>query len=114
LKLLIDENLPIALGRGLGLKTVHTTELGNRLSDLELWDEAIAQESVLVTRDTDFFDRMSLIGPPPKVIWIRLGNMRRKELERVFSERWPKIDQLLQTSDLVEIFIDSIEGISFT
>jgi predicted nuclease of predicted toxin-antitoxin system len=114
LKLLIDENLPIALGRGLVLKTVHATELGNRLTDLELWDEGVAQDSVLVTKDADFFDRMSLIGPPPKVIWIRLGNMRRKELERVFSERWPKIAQLLETSDLVELFIDSIEGISFT
>lgn len=114
MNLLIDENLPIELGRGLGLKTAHATELGNRLTDLELWDEAVKQDSVLVTKDADFFDRMSLIGPPPKVIWIRFGNMRRKELENVFSERWPKIAHLLETSDLVELFIDRIEGISFT
>lgn len=29
---------------------------------------------LLVSKDTDFYDRSVLYGAPPKVIWLRIGN----------------------------------------
>jgi predicted nuclease of predicted toxin-antitoxin system len=66
LKILLDENLPAELGRSLGVDTLHATDLGFRLTDDQLWYEAKRNGCVLVTKDTDFFDRMALVGPPPK------------------------------------------------
>lgn len=114
LKLLIDENLPIALGKGLGMEILYATEIGSRLSDIQLWDEAIKGNRVLVTKDADFFDRLALYGSPPKIIWVRFGNMRRKTMESLFASQWPKISQLLEINELVELFADRIEGISFS
>jgi predicted nuclease of predicted toxin-antitoxin system len=114
LKLLVDENLPVELGRSLGLDSVHATELGIRLTDDQIWCEAKRLGCILVTKDADFFDRMALIGPPPQVVWARFGNMRRKELIDLFVRDWANISRLLESSDLVEVFINRIEGISFS
>lgn len=114
MKLLVDENLPVELGRSLGLDSVHATELGMRLTDEQIWDEAKRLGRILVTKDADFFDRMALMGPPPQVIWVRFGNMRRKDVVDLFVRDWSDISRLLNSSDLVEVFINRIEGISFS
>ena len=114
MKLLVDENLPVELGRSLGMDVIHATELGIRLTDDQIWNEAKRLDRILVTKDTDFFDRMALVGPPPKVVWARFGNMRRKDVVALFVRDWPDISRLLNASDLVEVFIDRIEGISFS
>ena len=114
MKILVDENLPAELGRSLGLDTLHATDLGFRLTDDQLWYEAKSLGCVLVTKDTDFFDRMALVGPPPKVIWARFGNMRRRDVVNLFIREWPDICRLLESSDLVEVFTNRIEGISFS
>ncbi len=35
--LLVDENLPLSLARQLGGQALHATELGDRLTDQQLW-----------------------------------------------------------------------------
>ena len=78
MKLLIDENLAARLVLDLAdiypeSTDVITLGLGGA-SDETVWARAAAEGFMLVTKDEDF-DRMSVMrGPPPKVIWIRLGN----------------------------------------
>ncbi len=67
-----------------------------------------------MTRDTDFFDRIMLDGSPPKVIWVRLGNIRKRDLESKLLQLWPSIVNLLEDSDLVEIHPDSLEAVKKT
>jgi len=55
------------------MDVIHATELGMRLTDDQIWNEAKRLNRILVTKDTDFFDRMALVGPPPKVVWARFG-----------------------------------------
>lgn len=38
--------------------------------------------NVIVTRDEDFVVLVTRSGPPPQVLWVRLGNMSNKELEQ--------------------------------
>lgn len=39
-----------------------------------IWDFAASHDLVIVSKDEDFHQRAFLFGPPPKVIWVRLGN----------------------------------------
>lgn len=69
MRLLIDENLPATLADLLPVESYHATRFGRNPSDQELWKAAREQDLVILTRDTDFFDRLMIEGPPPKVVW---------------------------------------------
>jgi predicted nuclease of predicted toxin-antitoxin system len=111
--LLIDENLPRSLARLLPVESFHATDLGQQPSDSQLWTHAKEQNCILLTRDTDFFDRLILEGPPPKVIWVRLGNIRRLDLECLLVRLWPAIMDLLEDADLVEVHPTALESVKF-
>lgn len=109
IRLLIDENLPASLGVVLPVNAVYATDFGPQPTDLELWSVARDKDLTILTRDADFFDRIIIEGPPPKIIWVRLGNLRRAELETWLAERWPDIEKCLHDADLIEIHPTAIE-----
>ncbi len=78
MKLLFDENLAARLTRDLAdlfPGSAHVIPLGlGGGRDRAIWDHAAAEDFAIVTRDEDFIRLSVLFGPPPKVIWIRLGN----------------------------------------
>lgn len=45
-----------------------------KAADDEVWSCALDQGFVIVSKDEDFHQRALVSGPPPKVIWVRLGN----------------------------------------
>jgi predicted nuclease of predicted toxin-antitoxin system len=92
---------------------LHATDLGERLSDESIWSRAREAGWIVVTKDADFFDRLVIEGPPPRVVWVRIGNMRRRDLEDRFVAAWSTIESLLGEVDLVELHEDRIEGIAF-
>ena len=83
------------------------------MSDAQLWDYAREHGCVLLTKDSDFFDRLCLEGRPPKVVWVRTGNLRRSALEQHIQTHWPSIVGLLIQSDLVEVHFNQLEAIRF-
>ena len=109
--LLIDENLPISLGRLLPIQSSHATEIGQQPSDSLLWSYARDRNWTILTRYADFFDRLMLQGPPPKVIWVRLGNIRRNDLQDLLIRIWPTICNLLVDADLVEVHPTALEAV---
>lgn len=52
-----------------------------------MWAHAIENDFAIVTKDTDFHQRAFLHGPPPKVVWIRLGNCTTKKIETLLRMR---------------------------
>lgn len=42
--------------------------------DLTVWNYAAKHGFLLVSKDTDFYERSLVFGAPPKVIWLRIGN----------------------------------------
>ncbi len=95
MKLLFDENLAQRLTQLLagaypGSAHVRDLDLGGAI-DREIWDRAAQDGSVLVTRDEDFHRLSVMLGPPAKVIRLRLGNsstavvadLLKQELDRV-------------------------------
>ena len=78
LRLLFDENLPPRLVTELsdlfpGSLHVSECNLGSA-ADRSIWEFAAAENLVIVSKDSDFHERSVLLGGPPKVIWLRVGN----------------------------------------
>ncbi len=78
MRLLFDENLSPRL---VGLLAVefpgseHVRNVGlAAASDPTIWSFAAAQNLAIVSKDSDFQHRALLLGQPPKVVWVRLGN----------------------------------------
>jgi|SRR5665213_2054251 len=78
MKLLYDQNLSPRLPRMLAVEfpsSAHVREFGlARGTDPAVWAYAAAEGFIITSKDVDFQQRALLRGPPPKVIWIRLGN----------------------------------------
>jgi predicted nuclease of predicted toxin-antitoxin system len=77
-RLLFDQNLSrLLVGRFVEEfpDSVHVTDVGlDRATDREVWDFARARDYVITSKDSDFRQLAFLFGPPPKVVWLRVGN----------------------------------------
>lgn len=78
MKLLFDQNLSHRLVSQLQKEfpgSIHVRDVALATSsDPEIWEYAAANGCVIVSKDSDFQQRALLLGHPPKVIWLRLGN----------------------------------------
>lgn len=78
MKLLFDQNLSRKLVDQLASAfpgSSHVTAAGlDTASDNEVWDYARKHGYVIASKDSDFRQLAFLHGPPPKVIWLRVGN----------------------------------------
>ena len=83
MKLLIDQNLAPRLARDLAdifPDSAHVRDLGMAAApDQTIWDHAKEEGFVIVSKDNDFQHMSFVLGPPPKVIWIRRGNCSVQE-----------------------------------
>ena len=90
MKLLFDENLSprlVELLRDLYSDTEHVRGVGlASANDDAVWDYAARNGRTIVTKDADFNQRAFLLGPPPKVVWIRLGNASTAEIAQVLRQ----------------------------
>ena len=89
MKLLFDENLSPklpALLAALFPHSAHVRECGLLgLADEEVWDYARAHGFIIVSKDSDFQQRSLLYGPPPKIVWLRIGNCTREQLVQLIT-----------------------------
>lgn len=78
MKLLFDQNISRKLVDELTSffpDSTHVYLIGlHESSDDEIWHYAKNNQYVIVTQDSDFNERSTLYGYPPKIIWLRTGN----------------------------------------
>jgi predicted nuclease of predicted toxin-antitoxin system len=72
-----------------------------RAQDLFIWQQAIAADRVIVSKDEDFFFLASLPGSAGRLVWVRLGNCRKSALLREFERRWPHVIASLEAGERV-------------
>jgi len=108
---LFDENLPQRIQFSTSLSVVPISELGSSPTDSELWEFARKRELVIVSKDADFYDRIIVQRPPPWVVHLRFGNLRKKDFHALLNRVWPKVEALLKTHKLVNVYRDRLEGI---
>ena len=90
MSLLFDQNLSRKL---VGLLAVafpgseHVEHTGLLGADDLIGHYAAKQGLMVVSKDSDFHDLTLLHGPPPNVIWLRLGNGPTAEVANLLSSR---------------------------
>jgi predicted nuclease of predicted toxin-antitoxin system len=109
---LLDNNLPARIQFTPTLPVTHARSLGPRPTDTELWDHARQHDLAIVTKDADFSHRIMAQSPPPRVVHLRIGNVRRREFHELLARLWPRIEYLVQRHKLVNVFRDRIEAVS--
>lgn len=89
-RLLFDQNLSPKLSKDLSdlyFGSVHVDTLGlGSESDQKIWQLALDESYLIVTKDADFSELSVLRGVPPKVIWIRRGNCTTKAVETLLRK----------------------------
>lgn len=108
---LFDENLPSRLRFTPKLPIISSSKAGRNPNDSQIWEFARKHDLVIVSKDADFSDRIIVGSPPPKVVHLRFGNLRKDEFHELLARVWPRIESLLKTHKLVNVYADRIEGV---
>lgn len=104
MKLLFDQNLSRKLVARLiniypNSSHVQFHQLAEE-TDTEIWEFAKLNGFCIVTQDADFAEKSSLYGSPPKVVWLRCGNVPTQQVERLLRSGSGAIQELLRNPDL--------------
>lgn len=111
MKLLFDENLshklPNMLG-GLFAGSSHVRECGLKgATDEKIWDYSKTDDWILVSKDSDFYQRAILRGSPPKVVWLRIGNCSTKMISDLLNDHHSDIGAFANsTEDILTLTCD--------
>ena len=102
MSLLFDQNLSRRLPTLLaaefpGSQQVFLAGLANA-DDRAIWSYAAARGLAVVSKDSDFSHLSAALGPPPKVIWLRIGNVPTRDVETLFRSKVANIRTFLSDS----------------
>lgn len=111
-KYIIDVNLPYHFSLWNNEECIHQKDINDEWSDEQIWAYATKENLTIVTKDVDFFNKMLLHTPPPKVIHIRFGNLKMKDFFDLTTKVWSDVLELNQKNKLVTVYTDRIEAIN--
>ena len=108
MKFLVDAQLPRMLVprlRRAGYDAVHTLDLtkGNRTSDEEINAISVAEQRVVITKDSDCVDSFLLQRRPWKLLLVSTGNISNRELKQLFTANLSAIVDGFSNFDYIEI-----------
>ena len=109
---LIDANLPRYILNWNSEDYVFAVDLGKSLSDQAIWDHALKHELTIVSKDTDFTDRVLLSTTGPNVIHFKTGNMRLRQFREFLDRNWRELCLKSSQYRLVTVYLDRIECVS--
>ncbi len=107
MRLLFDQNISFRIRKKL-IDTFpdckHVSDCGLMGSnDPDIWEYAKNNNYSIVTFDSDFYDISLIYGHPPKIIWIRSGNLTTNEIVKLTIRNKHIIEKFLTSQDFNEI-----------
>ena len=108
MKFVVDAHLPpglCALLQVAGHDAFHTSLLPtqNGTPDEILNELSLREQRVVVTKDSDFYYSHLLHGKPWKLLLVRTGNIRTRDLKALFNTHLSTIVGALEQNSLVEL-----------
>ena len=99
MKLLLDANISWKLVNKLTPifdECAHVDYIGLNVpaEDIDIWNYALDNGFILITKDNDFLDLLDIYGFPPKIVLIRTGNNSSQELLELLINVKDKIEYL--------------------
>ncbi len=111
-RFLIDVNLPRYFSAWIGDEYEHVRDFDDQWTDDQVWEHARTHDMVIVSKDTDFSDRVMLSKPPPRVVHVRLGNMKMRPFHEILTRNWPWVVANISRFRLIRIYVDRIEAVA--
>ena len=111
IEFLVDVNLPCKFKLWHDERFQHVKEIDDEWSDSQIWQYAKEQSLTIITKDVDFSNRIVTAEPPPKVIHLKLGNMRLAEFRKFMLNNWEEMERMNIDHKLVDVYKDRIIGI---
>ena len=112
-KLLLDQNISFRVVRKISFvfpEAKQVRELGlENFSDQDIWRFARDHDFAIVTFDADFYDLASLMGHPPKIIWLRTGNTCTDDIAQLLMNKAEDIESFITHRDYLEVACLEIE-----
>ena len=110
MRLLFDENLSRKLVVTLAElypQSAHVSEMNLLASpDRAIWEYAKVQNFVIVSTDSDFYELATVMGPPPKVIWLRRWTHPTRDAEHVLRREAIRITEFAADAELAVLVLD--------
>lgn len=114
MKLLFDENLSRKLVSQLAELYPSSTYVADfRIStccsnriDRKVWEFAQREKFIVVSTDADFYELAMVLGPPPKVIWLRRWKHPTRDAERILRREAVRITEFAADPDLGILVLD--------
>lgn len=110
-KFLVDANLPKYFSFWSSKAYLHVSDLGADLLDSEIWAYSKNNGLTIISKDADFSARIINAEPPPKIIHIKIGNMKIGALHEFIGKRWEEILEMNAKCKLVKAYPDKILGV---
>ncbi len=110
MRLLFDENLSRSLCER--LKDIfpdskHAVTSGlESASDHDVWEYAKRNGLMIVTKDGDYRQLSFLLGAPPKVVWLRIGNCSTQKIESLLRRNLKPIAKFTSDSSAAILIIE--------
>ena len=117
MKFVVDAHLPpslCALLRMAGHDAIHTSLLPqhNGTPDEAINLLSLTEKRVVITKDSDFYHSHLLHGKPWKLLLVRTGNIRTRELTALFDRHLPAIIAAFDRNSLVELDRQAVQVVA--
>ena len=107
MRLLFDQNISFRVTKkliDLFPNCIHISNCGLMdCEDSDIWEYAKKNNYSIVTFDADFYDISVINGHPPKIIWIRSGNLSTNELVKLMTHNKTMIETFLIKDEFKEV-----------
>jgi predicted nuclease of predicted toxin-antitoxin system len=109
MKLLLDENVSYRILNSLSSVfpgSVHVSKEDSIKSDIEIFQYAKRNDFTILTFDEDFYDLQLIKGFPPKIIWLRVGNINNLSLLNKIISKKTEIEafELNSEAGILEVY----------
>ncbi|TFF40944.1 DUF5615 family PIN-like protein [Mucilaginibacter psychrotolerans] len=98
MRLIADENISwrlIKLIPHWSILPSNEIKCERRLTDFMIWEYAKANNYTVLTFDEDFSELQNLLSYPPKIIWLRTGNVSTSEIASLLLKYEKRIEAFL-------------------
>ena len=114
MRLLLDQNLSRSLVGALAPwfpDSSHVAALGlEAATDREVWSYAGEHDYVIVSKDSDFRQLAFLLGPPPKAVWLRIGNCSTSTIAELLRATADVISRFAASEEEALLVLPNLEG----
>jgi predicted nuclease of predicted toxin-antitoxin system len=103
MRLIADENISWRLKKLLPQwEILPSNEIkpARRLTDLMIWEFAKTNKYIILTFDEDFLELQNLLSYPPKIIWLRTGNVSTRQIASLLLRLEDTISEFLANDEL--------------